>query len=349
MRILLALTSSLLVACQDAGQLGVRDDADATADSDVATRCQPRSSEERTKIAANMYLGAVWSPAAGGQVWGGHDRLDDQDFNFRVPPGWPGDAAGAWASVSTGAYDTRMCVVTASGDLTCLAAQFPGWLPDVVPHADLAGIALFDGGACALGSNGDITCNRGQLGDVAPAADLFLPGAWVDLAAFMEEFDPRHWYDLSVLALDAHSHVGAAGAITEENLPDVACANELVAEPNAAVCWTDADDRIGCLLRYPDALDEFFVARYAWMDELPTTGGWHDLALGDAHLCALDAEGRVHCWASGDDALGPPPDGTGFVALASGGMTACAARADGATTCWGIGEYVVNGAPGAAP
>ena len=348
MRNLVILTACALAACQDVGHLTPRDDPDGMGDTDSVATCHPHVLDQHVHLAASNIYGALWTPSAGGRTWGGLDRVSDQGASFRMPAGWPGVDTGEWRDVSAAADGPALCIVEATGDLRC-AWYGEDWLPPSLAHSGLSGAAIVEESGCVLAGAGDIVCHRRDLGDSAPAQDLRLPGSWVDLAFMIEGVDPRHWDDISVLALDDRGRIGAAGAMMDENLPDVACANELVTEPNAAVCWTDADDRIGCLLRYPEGIHDFFAARYAWMDDLPTTGGWHDLALGDAHLCALDADGRVHCWASGDDALGPPPDGTGFVALASGGMTACAAKADGATTCWGQGEYVVAGAPAAAP
>jgi alpha-tubulin suppressor-like RCC1 family protein len=72
-----------------------------------------------------------------------------------------------------------------------------------------------------------------------------------------------------------------------------------------------------------------------------------DVALGDAHSCALLVDGSVWCW--GANTTGQLGDGTTVsraqpapvvalddaVAVAAGGAFSCALRADGSVTCWG--------------
>ena len=263
MRNLLILTVCALVACQDVGHLTPRDDPNGFGDTDVGATCRPHVLDQRVHLATSDLYGAVWTTSGGGRAWGGVDRTDDVSPTFRVPNGWPDIDPGEWRDVSAAAC---LCVVDPNGDLHCLWGE-GDWLPDTLPRVGLAGVSVASKDGCVLAASGDISCHRAEVAGAAPAADLLLPGSWSDVAFMMEEFDPRHYYGISVLALDAQGHIGAAGAITDEKVPDVDCANELVTEPNAAVCWTDADDRIGCLLRYPDGLDDFFNARYAVADQ----------------------------------------------------------------------------------
>jgi alpha-tubulin suppressor-like RCC1 family protein len=59
-----------------------------------------------------------------------------------------------------------------------------------------------------------------------------------------------------------------------------------------------------------------------------------DLALGDQHGCARDADGAVSCWGTGDDNETKVPAAT-FAAVAAAASSSCGLKEDGTLLCWG--------------
>ncbi len=60
------------------------------------------------------------------------------------------------------------------------------------------------------------------------------------------------------------------------------------------------------------------------------------LSLGYAHSCALDSVGGVHCWGRNDDGETNVPEGE-FISLSAGGAHTCALTGLGDAVCWGRG------------
>jgi alpha-tubulin suppressor-like RCC1 family protein len=97
--------------------------------------------------------------------------------------------------------------------------------------------------------------------------------------------------------------------------------------------------------------------------------GVRQLALGRAHTCALDAEGRVTCWGRGAEGqLGRPAGSSNdarpdlvsglpvAIELVAGARHTCARHRDGRVSCWGANDHGqlgsaagTGGAPGATP
>jgi alpha-tubulin suppressor-like RCC1 family protein len=76
----------------------------------------------------------------------------------------------------------------------------------------------------------------------------------------------------------------------------------------------------------------------------PDAYDWADIAVGDAHFCALSTTGRVACWgvAEGDKRdygqVSDTPTGGGFIGLGMGFFHGCALSEDLSATCWGFGD-----------
>jgi alpha-tubulin suppressor-like RCC1 family protein len=72
------------------------------------------------------------------------------------------------------------------------------------------------------------------------------------------------------------------------------------------------------------------------------------IAVGEAHTCGLDVDGKAHCWGReycnqfDCGQLTAPTDVT-FIAITAGFLEACAIRADNRTLmCWDIIEYILD-------
>lgn len=109
-------------------------------------------------------------------------------------------------------------------------------------------------------------------------------------------------------------------------------------------CWGGNDHlQINCR-RYEDQLVPALVQRYA--GSVPVI---RNVAAGNSHTCAIDAEGDVYCWGGnsfgqlglglrGDDCFIRNPVRLGMqdvMAIASGYRHTCAALASGDVSCWG--------------
>lgn len=110
-----------------------------------------------------------------------------------------------------------------------------------------------------------------------------------------------------------------------------------------ATCWGRNDEG---QLGEPDARGG--PGRVAGPVTVSGLQGVRQLALGRAHTCALDADGRVSCWGRGAEGqLGSPPrDGRPdlvpglavAVELAAGDRHTCARHRDGRVSCWGAND-----------
>lgn len=89
------------------------------------------------------------------------------------------------------------------------------------------------------------------------------------------------------------------------------------------------------------------VTPAARLDVIAVPGGIKDLAVGDAHACALNGEGRVACWGDGrffqlgdlsTEGRTVPreiADLRGVIAIDAGATSTCAQLASGEVACWG--------------
>jgi hypothetical protein len=139
----------------------------------------------------------------------------------------------------------------------------------------------------------------------------------------------------------------------------------------AVYCWgDDTDGQLG--VGTPVAACRLGDLRFFCSDRperVQGRDGWLAVAAGGSHTCALDGEGRVHCWGSNrygqlggitsltcDGPGGSVPCrrepgtvrdlGAGMRAVASGASHSCALDADGRAFCWGANN---RGQAGAAP
>ncbi len=92
------------------------------------------------------------------------------------------------------------------------------------------------------------------------------------------------------------------------------------------------------------------AACWGWMGEgavlEAADGAMIDLAVGDAHACAIGERATVSCW--GEDAAGqatPPADLAGVTAIAVGASHTCALTEGGRPTCWGGDDPAVVDPP----
>ena len=199
----------------------------------------------------------------------------------------------------------------------------------VVTRADPAGVAgrypplaLGARHTCAV-SGGQVYCwgadEVGQLGDGGGAGDPDSPDAV--LVSGLTDV-------LSVCAGQAHS-----------------CA---VNESGQVHCWGEgADGRLG----QGNPSDAFAPVQASDIGTGETLGPAVQVTCGDAHSCALLADGRIACWGSDSDGQvgdGNPTGGRNspflisssdlFEQVAAGGAHTCAIRdSDNAVLCWGDG------------
>lgn len=152
----------------------------------------------------------------------------------------------------------------------------------------------------------------------------------------------------------------ADGTSTIRSVPLSAVASGLRASrfgrSNACAWW---GSKVACW--GPNDYQQLGASTQANPNELDIGGPVHDLAVGDAFVCALLEDGGVHCWGKNDSAQlgtgsasGPQPAGAttfsipGAVQVVAGADFGCAATPD-SVTCWGDNHYgVVTGTPTAA-
>ena len=63
------------------------------------------------------------------------------------------------------------------------------------------------------------------------------------------------------------------------------------------------------------------------------------VAVGENHACALQADGIVHCWGGNDQGQLDVPDGIRFQQITSGWRFSCGLRTAGGIACWGRNNY----------
>lgn len=63
------------------------------------------------------------------------------------------------------------------------------------------------------------------------------------------------------------------------------------------------------------------------------------VAVGENHACALQADGIVHCWGGNDQGQLDVPDGAKYQQITSGWRFSCGLRITGGIDCWGRDNY----------
>ena len=71
----------------------------------------------------------------------------------------------------------------------------------------------------------------------------------------------------------------------------------------------------------------------------PDTSGFVQVVVGENHACALQRDGRVHCWGGGNDGQLEVPEGMTFKEITAGYRFTCGIRTDGAIACWGQNKH----------
>lgn len=133
--------------------------------------------------------------------------------------------------------------------------------------------------------------------------------------------------------------------------PDHTCG---ILTPGQVSCWGRGDDgRLG--YGSTDGVADGIGPSVAEAGSVPVGGAVTQVAVGDAHSCALLDDGGVRCWGRGDDgrlgyaARGNVGDGSGpsirdagdlplpgpATQIAASGATTCALLATGDVSCWG--------------
>lgn len=67
----------------------------------------------------------------------------------------------------------------------------------------------------------------------------------------------------------------------------------------------------------------------------PPAGPWVQVSAGGVHSCALDREGRAHCWGK-EEVVRDTPDELRFASIEAGGEHTCGLTPEGQAHCWGV-------------
>jgi len=265
------------------------------------------------------------------------DGVVDEGFDVGSDPANCGECGVACAScearicqgtfVALAAGTEHTCATDDAGAAFCWGANSEGQLgdgttvrrPSPVPVMGLPGspvlqLAAGEAFSCARLENGEVWCwgrdAEGQRGD-GPGAGGSGPS--------------RVDFPVAGMAVDVTAGAAHACAI----------------HAGEVYCWGANDD---------GQLGTGSAAASAVSPEAVTLASPSDVAAGDAHSCALLANGEAHCWGSGSDAqLGVSmpssdtpvrvnqPGGVAFALLAAGALFNCAATDEGGVYCWGRG------------
>lgn len=205
-------------------------------------------------------------------------------------------------------------------------------LPAVVPGLSAArAVAAGYEHTCAALEDGTVSCwgcnDHGQLGSPTEG-DSPVPLPIADLSG----------------VVDLRAGPYSTCALLSDD--SVACWGDVPGEPaDEAVCTTGEDGAVRCTSRLPAG------EAPRWLPEtVPDLEGVADLALGNAHACALLHDGAIRCWGANDE--GQLGDGTtdesavpvsvvdlaGIRDLAAGWYHTCAVLGEGAVRCWGTND-----------
>ncbi|MCC7539792.1 MAG: hypothetical protein IT379_26455 [Deltaproteobacteria bacterium] len=275
---------------------------------------------------------------ASGTLWCWGDerggRLGLPDGTYRAPTRV--GVGEEWIAVAAGIDAT--CAITRSGDLHCFGENGFGQLgngtttrvttsdaPSVGEPTTWRAVDIARAHTCARSTGDALHCwgrnGQGELGTgtSGPDAGLLVPSM---------EIGGRDWIQVAL-----------GGSYT--------CARE---SPDAVYCWgSGSDGRLGLGADDADRSVPTPIGSPAGLGSI-------DLAVGDAHACAIGSAGRLRCWGNNDfgelgngtrDAANTPlpVDGSRVWEDVSAGNDHTCAIDDGALFCWGA----LNGAPAAGP
>ncbi len=214
--------------------------------------------------------------------------------------------------------DLHACVLDKEGYPTCWGRIGMEDITPRVPKEKLFSIGGDSNTACGLRqSDGSILC-WGYMGQLY--ADELPKGSFRRL----ETLEAKVCYERT------SGEIGCT-AVADYTFPNPPVGIYNPVEFDAAgtnLCITDADGRISCWGR-----DTYNI-------HLPPEGtGFHSLALGQKHACALNADDEAVCWGGTESRPGAinPPSGA-FTKLLSGAYFTCGLCEDGEVECWGCND-----------
>ncbi|WP_438034543.1 RCC1 domain-containing protein [Sorangium sp. So ce204] len=253
------------------------------------------------------------------------------------------------AQIVAGAYHT--CAILRNGNTACWGDNDAGQLGDVSigslstsPRwvslaADPVRLAAGPRHTCALFDEGRVRCWGDDVGGslgVVPAGCGDTSGGADVVAGGRCPVPPRDVPGLEdVVEL-------AAGGLVEADDPSLGftCA---VRGADTVVCW--GDNRSHQLGADPETVVRSEPALVLDLGGFPLRGVTR-VAAGEAHACALDAQGDVWCWGDGAAGAVRKEGVRGATDVAAGGRHSCAALGTGQVACWG---WNLNGQSGDGP
>lgn len=244
------------------------------------------------------------------------------------------DAAGVWAEVRAGMYQT--CGRAASGIVTCWGTvgpnnespSDPGVVDGLPP---LKTFDLSEGAICGLDDAGGLHCvGNGRVADDAPEGTFVSLSVGFDHGcALRQDGTLACWGDGS----------NPDGEPPFQAVPPPWPVTAVAAGLGYHTCALREDATIGCW--GGDGGGDGGTV-YAGNLRAPP-GAFASIAAGYVHTCALKADGTVHCW--GEHAS--PPSTLRFRSITSGDEGTCGILTDGNLACWGSDQSgIVSQTPG---
>jgi alpha-tubulin suppressor-like RCC1 family protein len=192
--------------------------------------------------------------------------------------------------------------------------------------SDAIAVAVGTSHACALRRGGSVWCwgsdewgELGRSGYDGGTGRIVFDASMIDVVG-----ERRSPVAAAVTGLDAVDEISAAGS------------TNCVVRKKAVLCWGYG------------ALGELGDGKHTERSHPEPVPGVDDalhVAVGDGHVCAVDASGSVTCWGANlmhrsrqkDDSHGPQRvAGVDAVRVAVGGYSACAIERSGSIACWGL-------------
>jgi alpha-tubulin suppressor-like RCC1 family protein len=303
-----------------------------------------------------------WGLDNHGQL-GDRVRTDDlTDYEF-IPVAVIGSVEGGIQKVLNNvvaitAGNAHTCALLADGTAKCWGLNADGQLgigntqPDLIPPTTVAGtsgdplrnvVAISTGGHRCFVDNGSI----GDIGDFQCA------GSGDHTCALLADGSAKCWGNnqsgqlgnsVSPKSFEPVPVAGGGGSFTARDIAAGRNHTCAVRANGTVACWgSNSSGQIG---------DGTIGGNRPSPFTIPNLNNVVAVAAGEAHTCALRADGTVRCWgANGNGQLGPgfvssssptpitPFDITNAVAIAAGGALGnshtCALIADGTVKCWG--------------